>query len=216
MGSFKETILDFSFVIKQGRYVLHQLDPESGWVQFIFHLEDGRLHRAEAEGPAFITYISQNGGLLREEYYQDGLTHRVGGPATICYDGTLNKGVVEECYQQDGEYHRDPSEGPAYRRWHDSNKRLMRESYYWKGKRHRDSATGPAEMHWHPTSGRLYRTEYYMHGRCHRDPKEGPAIMRWQGMTGALRQVEYWVDGKPLAVAHPIRPDEVPTTRSKR
>lgn len=82
-------------------------DGEERWEYRV----QGMWHRDEREGAALYARDCASGTLKREEYYFEGKEHRTSGPSRIERD--QNGTVVFECWARHGEFHRDPSDGPA-------------------------------------------------------------------------------------------------------
>jgi len=102
---------------------------------------NGSHHRPEADGPAVTYRDPETGRVIRQEYYLDGKTHRVDGPAYVeyrddgsflCESGTatvagtairhrarrphgsiLRRATDTRIFFVNGRLHRDPAEGPA-------------------------------------------------------------------------------------------------------
>lgn len=83
------------------------------------YIVGGALHRDWREGPA-LTYTNFEGqDVSGEEYFRHGEWHRPGseGPAVVHTDATGRR--VLEIFVENGVRHRDPAEGPAWRRVED-------------------------------------------------------------------------------------------------
>jgi hypothetical protein len=116
-----------------------------------FH-RNGRLHRDETSGPAYIirSSVKEEGAasptekVLEEHYYLHGQRHRENGPALIRYRGS-NGVCFEEFYYRRDRLHRNPKEGPAQIERNYDGTVLTLECYFVNGRGYRDPADGP----WH-------------------------------------------------------------------
>ncbi|MEQ1615883.1 MAG: hypothetical protein ABL904_24260 [Hyphomicrobiaceae bacterium] len=68
-----------------------------------------RLHRDEAEGPAFVA-VNADGHVIEEEFWRDGCLHRTNGPAKIVTDPIT--GTTQQTWMIDGSTTR--VDAPAY------------------------------------------------------------------------------------------------------
>lgn len=121
----------------------------------------GKLHRYEADGPALFSRDIDTGVVLCEEYYRDGQTHRVSGPAHIARN---TEGCVTLSYScKDGTIQRDPNDGPAWV-YYDKENRTTSEHYASHGHCfHRDPSHGPA-MIVRDENGAVIEQEYWFEG----------------------------------------------------
>lgn len=141
----------------------------------------GKLHRED--GPALTRG-------QREEWYWNGIRHRVGGPAVK----DPSQGV--EMWYQNGEHHR--SDGPATILESVSpdgtGSRSRTLTWYYLGLRH--NAYGPADIC--TEDGRIYREQYYIAGQRHRI--DGPAYVEYDHngneseIRWYIRDQEYYLE----------------------
>jgi hypothetical protein len=95
---------------------------------------------------------------------------------------------TQEWHDEQDHLHRDPSEGPAWKKWHE-NGTLAEEGYYVEGHLHRDPSEGPAWRRWNENDT-LIEEIYFLAGCLHRDPAEGPAWLE-RAEDGTLKAKHY-------------------------
>jgi len=124
------------------------------------YMVNGSHHRPEADGPAVTYRDPETGRVIRQEYYLDGKTHRVDGPAYVEYrdDGSF---LCESWYCH-GSWHRDPAQGPAST-WINPETGNRYENFFVNGRLHRDPAEGPADTV-HDPNGVIIRETYFING----------------------------------------------------
>ena len=133
---------------------------------------------------------------------------------------TADDGAVLETYWLGGRFHRDPKEGPAWRRrgqegeswkyfvsgelhrdWKDGaalhvsvaeGTGLIIEEYYENGTLHRPVTSGPARTII-DANGKVLFEGFFEQGLAHRDPRVGPALW-WADAEGT--GAEYFVNGQ--------------------
>lgn len=171
----------------------------------------GEYHRGS--GPAVIKKNAA-GVIICEQYFIEGVQHRVDGGPTGIYrndDGV----VISEEYHCDGEYHRE-GDKPAYFEIQDGvmvieqymldgqfhrigdkptdivrkqNGVVVYEAYHNKDKFHRDG-NKPAIIERTP-EGDIETEYYYFNGKRHRS--NGPAVVRYK--NGKVATMKYYQDG---------------------
>lgn len=140
-------------------------DEDPNWPATItVHFEcetDGEPIPHRAGAPARIT--KYDSGAIKEEWFQTGYLHRLGGPAKTLYgpDGTVQ---WEEWYEQ-GRLHRD---GAPARIVYRKGLAFELVYFYERGLAHRPD--GPAVIGYSP-AGEIRLTEYWLDGRKKRSPK---------------------------------------------
>lgn len=138
-----------------------------------------------------------NGQLQLEMYYENGIKHRVGGPAIIWYHENSTKDEVGQIsnilYYRYGMIHR--VDGPAKIEY-DEDGILEKEIYYQNDKKHRIG--GPAEIEYYGNSNennKIYYEIYYENGNQHRIG--GPSYIRYTYSKNIISK-GYWQNGNLL------------------
>jgi hypothetical protein len=142
---------------------------------------DGEAHRPHEDGPAKIYTHYRDFDLSGEEYWEHGKLHRPAelGPAVAHRD--LKGEPVMRLYFENGESHRDPSQGPAWWEIHDARtdrdalRPFVEERYCVRGQAHRDEKDGPACVETDVATGVITREEYRRDGRAYSE--SGPSIV---------------------------------------
>lgn len=115
-------------------------DPATGpaWYSAENGVEDIRyqvrsvFHRDERDGPARIHIDEATGTVLLAEYSYEGRSHRTNGPARI--ERNAGGVVIFECWFRDGEFDRDPADGPAFI-MRDDDGAIVEQAYWVRGER---------------------------------------------------------------------------------
>ena len=102
--------------------------------------------------------VFEQEGHIIETWSQNGVHHRIGGPAVTYYDKDTGKAVIQ-VYKQNGLVHRD--NGPAHIQIHPTNDIVFIEEYYQQGELHRVGA--PARIRNSIHDGDRMNSEYYLH-----------------------------------------------------
>lgn len=122
-------------------------------------------------------------GVVRHQYYFDGIPHRLDGPS---FREWINESLVRERWSANGKFHRE--DGPAIRIWNIKGK-LILEEWMVHGKLHRKD--GPAFQQW--MADGILKERWYYDGQLHCD--DGPAI-RWF-KEGKLESIQFITHGRP-------------------
>ena len=134
------------------------------------------------DGPAIIEY-DQFGNVTFEAYFQNNMKNRRDGPAVTKFqDGK----IILEIYSQNGKKHRE--DGPALIEYENSN--IKYEIYFQNGKKHREG--NPAQIEY-TQDGNVKSTKYFQNGLLHRE--DGPAREYFQG--NILHIESYFQKGIP-------------------
>lgn len=134
---------------------------------------DGKRHRPHEQGPAIINTDIEGGDIVHQEFFENGVLYRPSADGPVIVQ-TLDGRTVIEVYQEDGELHRDPKEGPAmYCKTRDNEVW----EFWVHGLLHRDSTDGPALIETNLEGRGIRREEYYQLGLLHRPSNDGPAVI---------------------------------------
>lgn len=147
--------------------------------------------RATKNNPTITYFRTGVARKWKEEWYERGVLHRVGGPAFR--EWSLQGILIREEWRQNGDLHctetyADGVVYPAYTTWYEIGK-VSEKIWYVEGKRHRTD--GPARLAW-TKDGVQTVSDWYYEGKYHN--LNGPARQHWTS-SGNLELSERWVDG---------------------
>lgn len=172
-----EYVIAFNkFILDKMKVILNRdnIKTESYYVNF-------KMHRDNE--PAYLEY--KNDVICYKVYYQNGVTHRLDGPASISCDKEDN--IFSEEYVIEGKLHRE--DGPAFL-YYDKANGVYSEEYYMYDTLHRDD--GPAVICYDDLNN-VYSEEYYQNGITHRI--DGPAYTHYD-IANDIYTEEYHFNGK--------------------
>lgn len=147
---------------------------------------DGLIQHWE-HGPQLRIIDPDTNRAVCEEWYLNGLRHRVGGPAQTIIDELSNRIIETWCICNNE--HR--SDGPAVID-KQLDGRVTSEEWKYFDKTHRRG--GPAVIEYDAATGKVSSEAWYVNSVLHRE--DGPALVYYNLETGAIEKREFWLLGE--------------------
>lgn len=108
-----------------------------------------------------VTIRYHDNGVVEAIFWkQNGVGHRLDGPATTWFDSQGR--LVQESWVVNGKFHRPYQDGPAYTQIDPATGIVLTETYYWEGKMHRIG--GPAVINRRRHTGEISTAYFVVNG----------------------------------------------------